>query len=129
MFVDANQPVQRKRGGGGLGKLLGTIVGGIGGFFVGGPAGAVAGAGLGGGLGETAGNLVKKPEEKQNPSVQKLGDPMQRRQEMADNQQKIAQLQDAAMATTELPPDQRGQYLDPIMKAASLLSPLRKGDQ
>jgi hypothetical protein len=125
MTIQAIQPGKPpKKGGGGIGALIGGAIGGIGGFFAGGPGGALAGAKLGYDVGGGIGNKMNKPEgPSQSVVAPEVGNPMERKQQLLEQNQKINTLRDAAMATADLPPDQRQQYLDPIMKAAALLSP------
>lgn len=127
MPVQAIQAVQQgKKGGGGLGKLLGTIGGAIAGVATGGLAlpAIAAGAGLGSMAGEAAGGLINKatPETQQQGAPAETENAMSRKLRSGDQMAQIAQLKDSAMATAELPPDQRAQYLDPIMQAAAKLS-------
>lgn len=135
MSVQANQPVKKeKKGGGGLGGLLGAAAGLGATVLTGGAAapvtmgamlgGAATGAQVGGMIG---GALAPGQAASQGQGVESGGDnPMLRRLQSGEQQAKIAQLREAAMATAELPPEQRAEYLNPIMTAAAQLSPLRK---
>lgn len=135
MAVQANQPVkvqQAKKGGGGLGGMLG-LIGGVAATVATGGAAApalLAGAATGSQLGGMVGNALAPGQAgsvtQQAPAEGGGDNPMLRRLQSGENQAKIAQLREAAMATAELPPPEREQYLNPIMTAAAQLSPRRK---
>jgi hypothetical protein len=127
MAVQANQPIKPgKSGGGGLGGFLGAIGGAAIGGAVAGPAGAVKGASFGKDMGSTVGGAVAPGQEAsqaQGAPGTVNDNPMKRRLEAGETQAKMTQLRDSAMATADLPPEQREQYLNPIMTAAAQLSP------
>lgn len=134
MTVQPTQVVQQgKKSGSKIGGLLG-LIGGIGATIATGglagpltlPAAASALGMVSGGasLGQTVGGLAKPGQEAQSAAgvaVDPDGGAMTRRLKSGEAQAHLAQLRDSAMATQQLPPEERGQYLEPIFKAAGLV--------
>jgi hypothetical protein len=126
MLNQVVQPVkQGSSGWGKAGSLLGLLGAGTAAALTGGTTllAGLGAAGTGASVGGLLGGLKKGSQPTQSGGLQPAGmdSAMQRKQQAMDTQNKLTQLRESAVATAELPPEQRQQYLDPIMKAAGYL--------
>ena len=132
MAINVQQPQQpAKRGFGGLGKLLGIAGAGAAAIATGGlsiPA-TIGLLGTGASVGGAIGDAIK-PGQAGGPGqgVQSSEDSaITRRVKSGESQAQMEQLKQSALATAELPPEQRRQYLEPIMNAAAILKQQQGG--
>jgi hypothetical protein len=137
MAVQANirqEPAKKGSGGlfGGLGALVGLGAGllaapATGGMSLGAAAKAVGGSALAGmaagsGAGSTIGNLIDPAKAGRETQSASTGEsPMVRRLQSGENKMKLQQLKESAMAAATLPPEQRDQYMKPMMQAAQMI--------
>lgn len=141
-------PKEQSSGLGGLGKLLGLAGGALATLATGGAAAPLLGVGINGAaaasalpslgtiaggaltgssIGGTLGGIVDPGKSGSSGQKQQVtDDPGLRRLQSGEFQGQMKALQDGAMAATQLPPDQQAQHLDPIMKAANILSQNQK---
>lgn len=131
-LVQPTQPITPgKKGGAGLGALLGLGAGLAATVLTGGLAGPVTmpmvtgalgamtgGSAVGGAIG---GQVSKSKAATQAQNIEPTEGSMTRKLKSGDAIAQLNQLKDSAMAASQLAPEQRAQYLEPMLSAAEIL--------